>query len=118
VVIYFNGEEIVEMVDPEQLPFVEMPGPRRDHDLVFYSLSTCAMCRKAAEYLAEMGFAYRVLLVDRLDPEVKNRLRDRLSRVHSMRVTFPALVVDATRVVLGFFRKSWEDVLRQGESHV
>lgn len=89
-------------------------GARRDRALVFYSLSTCVMCRKAREYLGEKGFAYRVVMVDQLDPAEKSRLKEELSRRHGMRVSFPALVVDESRVVLGFFRAAWDEALGNG----
>jgi glutaredoxin len=101
-------------MDLEQLPYVDIPGEKRRDSLVFYSLSTCAMCRKAQAYLAEAGLAYQYLLVDRLDPPVKTALKDELSRRYGMRVTFPALVIDGQRVVLGFFRQSWEEALGFG----
>jgi glutaredoxin-like protein NrdH len=101
-------------MDLDQLPYVDISGDRRTDSLVFYSLSTCVMCRKAQAYLAEAGFAYKYLLVDKLDLPVKTALKDELSRRHEMRVTFPALVIDGQRVVLGFFRQSWEEALGAG----
>jgi len=101
-------KEMSESASPEGL-FVD--GPRRDRALTFFSLSTCAMCRKAREYLQEKGFAYRVLLVDQLPGAEKDRLKEELSRKHGMRVAFPALLVDDSRIVLGFFRKAWDEAL-------
>ena len=86
-------------------------GLRRERDLTFYSLSTCPMCRKGREYLEEKGYAYRLLEVDRLDPEEKNRLKEELTRRHGMRVAFPALLIDNSRLVLGFFRGAWDEAL-------
>jgi glutaredoxin-like protein NrdH len=82
-----------------------------DHDLVFYSLSTCVMCRKALDYLREHGFPYRLVYVDQLPIEEKQALKERLSAQYSMRVVFPALSIDDTRLVLGFFRSAWDEAL-------
>ncbi|MBN1834824.1 MAG: MarR family transcriptional regulator [Spirochaetales bacterium] len=96
----------------EQLPTgLLVHGDRREHDLTFYSLSTCPMCRKGREYLEEKGYAYRLLEVDRLEPEQKDRLKEELARRHGTRVLFPALLIDNTRLVLGFFRGAWDDAL-------
>ena len=90
---------------------VDFDGRRRDRDLVFYSLSTCAMCRKARQYLQEKGFAYRLVLVDQLPPDEKNRLKQELGSRLGIRVAFPALLIDGARMVLGFFRAAWDEAL-------
>ncbi|MBN2553586.1 MAG: MarR family transcriptional regulator [Spirochaetales bacterium] len=86
-------------------------GPRSERDLVYYSLSSCPMCRKGREYLEEKGYAYRLLEVDRLDPGEKDRLKEELTQKYGMRVVFPALLIDDSRIVLGFFRGSWDEAL-------
>lgn len=90
---------------------VVFAGRRRDHDLVFYSLSTCTMCRKARQYLQERGFAYRLVLVDQLAAGEKERLKEELGSRLGIRVVFPALLIDDSRLVLGFFRAAWDEAL-------
>jgi len=96
---------------------LSVDGPRRDHDLIFYSLSDCAICRRAQKYLKEKGFAYRLLVVDQLQPAEKDRLRTELARKHGVRPAFPALVVDDSRFLLGFFPKAWDQTLGEGGTH-
>jgi glutaredoxin len=98
-------------------PALAVDGAHRDRELIFYSLSTCAMCRKAREYLGEKGYAYRLIMVDQLDPDEKNRLKEELTRRHGARVVFPALQIDDSRIVLGFFRGAWDEALRESSSH-
>lgn len=86
-------------------------GRRRDRDLVFYSLSTCDKCREAQQYLQEKGFAYRLVLVDQLPADEKKRLKEELGHRVGIRVAFPALLIDGTRMVLGFFRVAWDEAL-------
>ena len=90
---------------------VRVDGPRLDRELEFYSLSTCAMCRRAREFLDASGFAYTLTFVDRLGFDEKRLLKERLSARYGMRVVFPALAVDGQKIVLGFFREAWEEVL-------
>jgi len=86
-------------------------GARKDKNLVFYSLSTCPMCKKALQYLEERGYAYRLLYVDQLGPADKEQLKEELSLKHGMRVVFPALSIEDDRIVLGFIRSAWERAL-------
>lgn len=83
----------------------------RDKNLVFYSLSTCAMCKKGLRYLEERGYAYKLLYVDQLALEEKEQLKEELSLKYGMRVVFPALAVDDDRIVLGFIRTAWDQAL-------
>lgn len=69
------------------------------------------MCRRAREYLEARGYAYRYLVVDLLPPDEKDRLKERLTLKHGTRVSFPSLVIDDSRVVLGFFPKTWDTAL-------
>jgi glutaredoxin len=101
-----NGDPAVP-----DLPFITVKGERTQPSLTFFSLSTCAMCRRAQAYLEEKGFAYRYLVVDLLPPEDKARLKERLSRSHGVKAAFPALVIDDRRLVLGFFKGSWDEAL-------
>jgi glutaredoxin len=90
---------------------LEVNGSRQSRNLLFFSLSTCAMCKKGQRYLEEKGYPYRILYVDRLDQDIKDRLKEELSRKYGMRVVFPALLVDDSRIVLGFIRHAWNEAL-------
>jgi len=89
-------------------------GPRREPSLVFFSLSSCVICRRARKYLEDRGYAYRLLMVDELSPEEKNRLKEELARRYGTRAAFPSLLVDDSRLLLGFFPKAWDKALGEG----
>jgi len=101
------------MSDPISTATTIVDGERTDHDLVFYSLSTCIMCRKARRYLEDKGYRFRVTMVDKLPPEEKEQLKRELTLKHGVRVVFPALTIDDRRIVLGFFRKAWDDAIAE-----
>lgn len=94
-----------------ELPGLELEyvdGIRKEPDLVFYTLVSCAMCAKARTFLEERGHAYRYIYVDELSDDVKTALKSRLSKRFAMRFAFPSLVIDDARVILGFFPAAWE----------
>ena len=93
------------------------PMAEKQKTLVFYSLSTCANCKKAVEYLSSRGYEHSTVHVDKLPVEEKTRLRDSLTAKYGQRVTFPALEIQGERVVLGFFPAAWDAALAGGESH-
>ena len=86
-------------------------GKRHDRNLVFFSLSTCAMCEKGLKYLKERGYAYKVVYVDKLDVKEKDQLKEALSSKYGTRVVFPALSVGDSRIVLGFVAPAWAEAL-------
>ena len=91
-------------------------GNRRDKELVFFSLSTCAMCKKGQQYLNDNGYAYRMIYVDLLDPAEKERLKQDLSEKCGFRVVFPALLIGKNNIVLGFVRSAWDNAFGEKSS--
>jgi glutaredoxin len=89
-------------------------GPWRNRQLLFFSLSSCVICSRARKYLEDRGYAYRLLMVDELSVEEKERLKEELTRKHGIRPAFPALSVDDNRLLLGFFPKAWDKALGEG----
>jgi glutaredoxin len=85
-------------------------GPRQDHSVILYGLSTCGWCEQAKEFLTEQGVAFDFTYVDLLDGEdleaavgeVKKWLPDPV---------FPLVVVDGREVVAGFRQDRLEEVL-------
>lgn len=88
-------------------------GKRHERNLVFFSLSTCVMCKKGQEYLEERDYAYKMMYVDKLDPKDKEQLKEELSSRYGRRAVFPALLVDGRRLVLGFVRAAWDKALEE-----
>jgi len=99
------------MLEKIDVQFPEVGGTREGKSLIFFSLSTCVMCKKGIRYLEETGFPYRLVYVDQLDPDEKDQLKEELSKKCNMRVVFPALLVDGNRIVLGFVPHAWDEAL-------
>ena len=101
----------VVMIDTVLSRALQVDGERRGKDLVFFSLSTCVMCKKAQRYLEEKGYAYKIIYVDELGLQEKEQLKEELSIKYGMRVVFPALSIDNNKIVLGSIRHAWDKVL-------
>jgi glutaredoxin len=78
-------------------------------EVILYSLTTCGHCKTLRHYLDEREVAYRVIYVDMLFGEERNRVRRRLRRLNPA-FTFPTIVVGEA-VVAGFKEKAISSAL-------
>jgi glutaredoxin len=69
-------------------------------EVILYSLTTCGHCKTLRHYLDDREVAYRVIYVDMLFGEERNRVRRRLRSLNPA-FTFPTIVV-GDAVVAGF----------------
>lgn len=67
----------------------------------FFSLSTCIWCRKTRQHLDEAGIQYELVVMDKLAGEEKENAMKELEKYNS-RKSFPTLVFDEERIVVGF----------------
>ena len=78
-------------------------------NLTLLSLSTCGFCASAKKYLDSRGLAYRYMNLDELAPgekgDIKQEFKDRFGR----RPSFPALVINGERFLIGFIKEHWDE---------
>jgi glutaredoxin-like protein NrdH len=74
---------------------------RRLGDIVVYALSTCVWCSMAKALLDRLGVAYRYIHMDLL-PEGEREVARAELRRWNPRGSFPTLVFDGERAVLGY----------------
>lgn len=94
------------MFDYAHFELVE--GPVKDKDLVFFALTTCGFCRRAKAYLDSIGYQYRMINADELDPEVKNRLKQDFREQYNEVLHFPTLLIDGKEFLVGFIKPHWQ----------
>lgn len=75
--------------------------------MIVYSLSTCAFCRRAIEYLKKNDVQFRYAHLDQIDVETKRSVKRELSERFDNIVVFPILVVDDQRAYSGFTESVW-----------
>jgi len=78
----------------------------------FFSLSTCIWCRKTRTHLDENGIKYEEIMVDKLAEEEKEESLKELERYNASR-SFPTLVFDEGKVVIGFKPEEIRNALRK-----
>jgi glutaredoxin len=75
-----------------------------------YALTTCVHCRKTKEFLDECGVEYDCIHVDDLKGEERTKCIDEV-RSHNPAVSFPTIVIDGEKVVVGFRKDKLKDLL-------
>lgn len=100
----------------KDLPFVEMEGEDSGHDITVYTLSTCAFCKRALNFLGREKVRHRYIHLDTVPvekkQEVKRFLRERFNDI----TVFPVLVVDDAHCVSGFAEGAWRKYFRNSEA--
>lgn len=94
-----------------KVSFEQVDGEKTEPDLTLYTLSTCAFCKKAMEFLKEHDVAYRYVHVDNLDLNLKRMLKGELKRKYKDLPVFPVLVIDNERALSGFNADEWKKEL-------
>jgi glutaredoxin len=91
--------------------YKQITGERTDHDVTVYSLSTCAFCRRAIEYLKSMNVQFRYAHLDQFDVDTKRAVKRELAERFDNIVVFPILVVDDQKAFSGFTESVWARAL-------
>ncbi len=76
--------------------------PGTDRGRVFlYALSTCGWCAKTKQLLTDLGVGFSYVYVDLLAGEERERMVREVERWNPQ-LSFPTLVVNETKVIVGF----------------
>lgn len=70
-------------------------------NLMLYTLSTCIWCKRTKLFLQQQGVGYDYVDVDSLEGEEKEKTLEEMKRWNP-RCSFPSLVVNGERCVVGF----------------
>ncbi len=69
--------------------------------VMMYTLSTCSHCNAAKRFLNEHGVVFTFRDVDLLEGQEKDAVLDEVRR-YNPRLTFPTIIIDGRKVVVGF----------------
>ena len=92
------------------LNFEKVVGEKSDHAITFYGLSTCGHCRRAREFLDDNGLSYEIIYVDLLEGDEQRECMDEVVKANP-RKSFPTLVIDGDRVIVGFSEDKFRESL-------
>ncbi|HNT67695.1 MAG TPA: glutaredoxin family protein [Syntrophorhabdaceae bacterium] len=73
----------------------------RKANLMLYTLSTCIWCKRTKLFLQQQGIGYDYIDVDSLEGDEKEKTLEEIRRWNP-RCSFPSLVVNGERCVVGF----------------
>ncbi|MFH1501612.1 MAG: glutaredoxin family protein [Candidatus Eisenbacteria bacterium] len=76
-------------------------GSRSEHEIMFFGLSTCGWCRKTKEFLEESGVTFEYCSVDEVSKDEQPGVLETLTK-HNPRRNFPTVVVDGSKVIVGY----------------
>ena len=93
----------------DSIEFNDVPGTISAHSLRVFSLSTCAFCRKAQDYLKERGITFQYVYLDQLDFDLKREIKADLKARFDNIPVFPILVIDDEEAISGFVEEKWAD---------
>lgn len=88
----------------------QVEGENREHGLVLFAISTCPHCRNARSFLEANGFAYRYVYLDQLEGDEQREVLGEAEKYNPRR-SFPTLVIDDERVLVGFSEPEWKGKL-------
>jgi glutaredoxin len=80
-------------------------------EILLYTLSTCAWCRKMKDWLNEAGLAYSYIDVD-LEPPGKRKIAMEQVQRWNPRCSFPTVVVNGKDCLVGFKPERLEELLK------
>ena len=79
-------------------------------NIILYALSTCVWCKKTKELLTELGVDFHYIFVDLLEGDEIEKVMDEV-KVHNPACSFPTLVIDDTKCIIGFNESMIREVL-------
>lgn len=81
-------------------------------DIKIFALSTCIWCQKTKELLDTSKVAYRYVDVDHLDEASQEQCLQEMAK-YAREASFPMVVVDEKKVILGFKKQEIRDALEK-----
>ena len=93
------------------LNFVNEEGTKCDHDLTVYALSTCGFCKRAIKFLKDNSIKFKYVYFDDLESDLQSKIQEALDAQFRQGLSFPFLVIDGNKCLVGFDQEEWEEKL-------
>ncbi|MGD1995753.1 MAG: glutaredoxin family protein [Anaerolineae bacterium] len=76
-------------------------GSRNEHEIVFYGISTCIWCKRTRKFLEDHGVDFDYAYVDLIQGQEREEILREVRRWNPA-TSFPTIVVDDSRCVIGY----------------
>jgi len=93
----------------EYIKFDQEKGDNKEKDVVLLALSTCGFCKRAIAFLKKNRIAFRRVYIDKLDPEIKQQLKDDFQKKFHFKMIYPLLILDEKETVTGFTTEKYKN---------
>ncbi|MFX1465703.1 MAG: glutaredoxin family protein [Promethearchaeota archaeon] len=93
-----------------EIEFTRVPGEKKSWNLKLYALSTCGHCHRVMEFLKDHSIEFEYVYVDNVDREIIKKLRADLKEKFGRVVSYPFLVVDDEKFLLGFIEAKYKEM--------
>jgi glutaredoxin len=89
----------------------KVPGSKKDHKVMIFTLSTCGWCKKTKKLLKDLDVEYEYVDIDTLSGKEREKVREEL-RKHNPRMSAPTVVIDdGKNVIIGFNEEEVREAL-------
>ena len=88
----------------------KVPGRHDEHHVAFYGISTCIWCKRTRKFLEDQGVAFDYVYLDLLSGQEREETLAQVRRWNPA-VSFPILVVDDSKCVIGYRPESIKEAL-------
>ena len=95
----------------EDITFIEEDGKIATNELTVFALSTCGFCRRGLNFLRENEVKFRYVYIDKIDFEIKSKLKKDLQEKFNKRIAFPFLVCNDDKACVGFVESEWREFI-------
>lgn len=82
---------------------VKVSGKNKEHKVSMYTISTCAWCNLAKNFLKDKGFEYEYVDVDLCNEEEKGKIRRDIQR-RGGKPSYPTIIIDNKNLITGFHK--------------
>ena len=89
----------------------KVPGSKKDHKVMIFTLSTCGWCKKTKKLLKDMDVEYEYADIDLVKGEEREKVREEL-RKYNPRMSAPTVIIDdGKNVIIGHNEEEVKEAL-------
>ncbi len=89
----------------------KVPGGKKDHKVMIFTLTTCGWCKKTKNLLKDLDVEYEYVDIDTLKGEEREKVRAEL-RKYNPRMSAPTVIIDdGKNVIVGYDEEEVREAL-------
>ena len=94
--------------------FIQEDGKNNRARVTLLGLSTCGFCKRAVRWLKEQEIVFQYSYIDKIDREVKEKMKAEVREKFDIKLLYPILIVDEEEAVTGFTPDKYRNALKRG----